>query len=33
VICVNGDPTSDVTVLATPANITHVWKNGSLVKG
>ena len=33
VICVNGDPTSDVTVLADPNNITHVWKNGSQVKG
>ncbi len=33
VICVNGDPSSDVTVLAAPANITHVWKNGTQVKG
>jgi imidazolonepropionase-like amidohydrolase len=33
VICVTGDPTADVTVLANPDNVTHVWKNGSLVKG
>jgi imidazolonepropionase-like amidohydrolase len=33
VICVTGDPTTDVTVLADPANVTHVFKGGSLVKG
>ena len=32
VICVNGDPTSDVTVLANPENISHVFKGGSLVE-
>jgi len=32
-ICVNGDPSSDVTILADPDNITHVLKGGSLVKG
>jgi imidazolonepropionase-like amidohydrolase len=32
-ICVNGDPGSDVTILADPDNITHVLKGGSLVKG
>ncbi len=33
VICVDGDPTTDVSVLAQPDNITHVWKGGSPVKG
>jgi imidazolonepropionase-like amidohydrolase len=33
VICVKGDPTTDVSVLANPDNITHVWKGGTLVKG
>ena len=28
VICVSGDPTADVTVLADPANVTHVFKLG-----
>ena len=32
-ICVKGDPGSDVTILADPDNITHVLKGGSLVKG
>jgi imidazolonepropionase-like amidohydrolase len=32
VICVNGDPTADVTVLANPENVTHVLKGGNLVK-
>jgi imidazolonepropionase-like amidohydrolase len=32
VICVNGDPTSDVSILANPENVTHVWKKGTLFK-
>lgn len=32
VICVTGDPTTDVTVLADPDNVTHVWKSGTLFK-
>ncbi len=32
VICVAGDPSADVSVLADPANVTHVWKSGALVK-
>ncbi|MGH8915772.1 MAG: metal-dependent hydrolase family protein [Acidimicrobiia bacterium] len=32
-ICVRGDPTTDVSVLADPDNITHVWKGGTLFKG
>ena len=33
VICVSGDPTGDLAILATPDNITHVFKGGELVKG
>ncbi len=33
VICVNGDPSADVAVLANPDNVTHVFKGGELVKG
>ncbi len=33
VICVNGDPVSDISVLADPANVTHVWRNGIRFKG
>ena len=33
VICVSGDPTKDVAVLADPGNVTHVWKNGVRYKG
>jgi imidazolonepropionase-like amidohydrolase len=33
VICVNGDPTGDVSVLADPDNITHVFKGGVRYKG
>ena len=33
VICVNGDPSSDVTVLADPDNVTHVFKGGIRYKG
>ncbi len=33
VICVNGDPTADVSILATPDNITHVFKGGTRHKG
>jgi imidazolonepropionase-like amidohydrolase len=32
VICVTGDPTADVTVLANPENVTHVFKGGPLLK-
>jgi imidazolonepropionase-like amidohydrolase len=33
VICVSGDPSSDVTVLANPDNVTHVFKGGLKYKG
>jgi imidazolonepropionase-like amidohydrolase len=33
VICVSGDPTSDVSLLASPENITHVFKGGIRYKG
>ncbi len=33
VICVNGDPSTDVTVLAKPDNVTHVFRGGTLFKG
>lgn len=33
VICVEGDPSSDVTILTDPTNITHVFKGGTRVKG
>jgi len=33
VICVSGDPSSDVTVLADPNNVTHVFKGGVKYKG
>jgi imidazolonepropionase-like amidohydrolase len=33
VICVAGDPSVDVTVLADPDNVTRVFKGGALVKG
>lgn len=33
VLCVSGNPTADVRVLADPANITHVFKNGVRYKG
>jgi imidazolonepropionase-like amidohydrolase len=33
VICISGDPSSDVSILADPANITHVFKKGEKVKG
>jgi imidazolonepropionase-like amidohydrolase len=33
VICVNGDPTTDVTILANPENVTHVFKGGVRYKG
>lgn len=33
VICVSADPSSDVSVLADPDNITHVFKGGVLHKG
>jgi imidazolonepropionase-like amidohydrolase len=32
VIGVAGDPTADVGLLADPANVTHVWRRGQLVK-
>jgi imidazolonepropionase-like amidohydrolase len=31
VIAVAADPSEDVTVLADPANVTHVWQAGRLV--
>jgi len=33
VICVSGDPSTDVSVLTDPANVTHVFKGGIKVKG
>jgi imidazolonepropionase-like amidohydrolase len=33
VICVSGDPSQDVSILATPTNITHVFKGGVAYKG
>lgn len=33
VIAVAGDPVTDISLLADPDNITHVWKAGELVKG
>jgi imidazolonepropionase-like amidohydrolase len=33
VICVSGDPSSDVSVLADPENVTHVFKGGVRYKG
>ena len=32
VICVSGDPSADVSVLADPDNVTHVYKGGTLFK-
>ena len=32
VICVSGDPTVDVSVLAAPDNVTHVFKGGTEYK-
>ena len=33
VICVDGDPSTDVSVLSHPENVTHVFKGGVLYKG
>lgn len=33
VICVAGDPTEDISVLADPANVTQVFAGGAQVKG
>jgi len=33
VIAVAGDPVADISLVADPDNITHVWKAGALVKG
>jgi imidazolonepropionase-like amidohydrolase len=33
VLCVAGDPSTDVSVLADPANVTQVYKGGVRVKG
>jgi imidazolonepropionase-like amidohydrolase len=33
VICVSGDPTADISVLADPGNVTHVFKGGIRYKG
>jgi imidazolonepropionase-like amidohydrolase len=32
VIAVAANPLDDMTVLAEPANVTHVWQRGALVK-
>jgi imidazolonepropionase-like amidohydrolase len=32
VIAIAADPTADVSILSSPANVTHVWKAGTLVK-
>ena len=32
VICVSGDPTTDISILADPTNITHVFKAGQAAK-
>jgi len=31
-IALGADPTIDVSVLADPANVIHVWKAGELIK-
>ena len=33
VICVSGDPSTDVSVLADPSNVTQVFKGGIKYKG
>ena len=33
VIALDADPLADISVLADPAHVTHVWKAGRLVKG
>jgi imidazolonepropionase-like amidohydrolase len=33
VICVSGDPSTDVSVLVDPSNVTHVFKGGVRYKG
>jgi imidazolonepropionase-like amidohydrolase len=33
VICVDGDPAADITILGDPSKITHVFKAGARVKG
>ncbi len=33
VICVSGDPTTDISILADPTNVTHVFKAGVKYKG
>jgi imidazolonepropionase-like amidohydrolase len=33
VICVSGDPSTDVSILGDPANVTHVFKGGVRFKG
>jgi imidazolonepropionase-like amidohydrolase len=33
VICVSGDPTTDISLLADPTNITQVFKGGVRYKG
>lgn len=33
VICVNGDPTTDISILGDPDNVTHVFKGGIRHKG
>jgi imidazolonepropionase-like amidohydrolase len=33
VICISGDPISDISILADPDNVTHVFKGGVRYKG
>jgi imidazolonepropionase-like amidohydrolase len=33
VICVSGDPSTDVSILADPDTVTHVFKGGTRYKG
>jgi imidazolonepropionase-like amidohydrolase len=33
VICVDGNPTEDISILGDAANVTHVFQRGALVKG
>ena len=32
VIALVGDPTKDVSLLASPSKVTHVWRQGALSK-
>jgi imidazolonepropionase-like amidohydrolase len=33
VICVAGDPSTDISLLGNPDNVTHVWRGGVRYKG